>query len=213
MPRERQLRLCRHAKTRSRLVTILLLSFLTALGVAGLSISLPIVGATDTTGGAYTPLQPTRLLDTRVAGEAPSLTPGGSLSLPVVGTFGSVTMPPGATAVALNVTTTKTTAPSFLTVFPTGVSRPEISNLNWSAGDTVSNLVIVGVGAGGAVSFYNDAGTTDLVVDLEGYFAPEGGGSTAGSYVPLTPARITDTRPGSGEPNAGSTLQLSLIHI
>lgn len=207
MPRERQLRLCRHAKTRSRLVTILLLSFLTALGVAGLSISLPIVGATDTTGGAYTPLQPTRLLDTRVAGEAPSLTPGGSLSLPVVGTFGSVTMPPGATAVALNVTTTKTTAPSFLTVFPTGVSRPEISNLNWSAGDTVSNLVIVGVGAGGAVSFYNESGTTDLVVDLEGYFAPEGGGSTAGSYVPLTPARITDTRPGSGEPNAGSTLQ------
>jgi len=29
---------------------------------------------------------------------------------------------------------------------------------------------------------------------------------TGGSYVPLTPTRITDTRPASGQPNAGMTL-------
>ena len=149
---------------------------------------------------AYTALAPTRLLDTRTDGK--TLGPGGSLSLNVTG--GSV--PADATAVALNVTVTDTTADSFLTVYPAGDARPLASNLNWVAQETVPNLVIVPVGAGGQVTFYNDAGYTDVVVDLQGYFAPEPAGTTAGSYVPLTPARIADTRSGSGEPYAGQTL-------
>ena len=152
------------------------------------------------TGGAYTALTPTRLLDTRSTGQ--TLGPGGSLNLTVTG--GSV--PTNATAVALNVTLTNTSAVSYLSVYPTGGSRPLLSNLNWGAGETVPNLVIVPIGANGQVTFYNNAGNSDVVVDLEGYFAPEVSGSTAGSYVPLTPARITDTRAGSGYPNSGSTL-------
>jgi hypothetical protein len=108
-----------------------------------------------------------------------------------------VTVPADAEAVTLNVTVTDTTASSFLTVYPSGGSIPAPSNLNWPAGDTVANLVIVQIGSGGDVSFYNNQGQTDLVVDLEGYFSPESTGSTAGSYVPLTPARICDTRPAS----------------
>ncbi len=156
---------------------------------------------TATAGSAYTALAPTRLLDTRTSGQ--TLTPNGSLNLTVTG--GSV--PTTATAVAVNVTVTDTTAPSFLTVYPAGGTLPLVSNLNWSPGETVPNLVIVPVGSGGQVTFYNDQGSTDLVVDLEGYFAPEPSGTTAGSYVPLTPSRITDTRPGSSEPNAGNTLR------
>jgi hypothetical protein len=156
--------------------------------------------AGSTSDGAYTALTPTRLLDTRASGQP--LGANGSLSLTVTG--GSV--PAGATAVALNVSVTDTTASSYLSVYPAGETRPLLSNLNWVAGETVPNLVIVAVGVGGQVTFYNDQGSTDLVVDLEGYFAPEPEGTTAGSYVPLTPARITDTRPGSGEPNAGQTL-------
>jgi len=151
-------------------------------------------------GGAYTALSPTRLLDTRANGEA--LGPGASLNLTVAGG----TVPSGATAVALNVTVTDTTAASYLSVYPSGGSRPVVSNLNWVAGETVPNLVIVPVGASGQVTFYNHSGQTDVLVDLEGYFAPEASGSTAGSYVPLVPARITDTRTGSGFPNAGSPL-------
>ncbi len=175
------------------------------IAISGVLTNLPSASAT-TSGSAYTALPPTRLLDTRVAGEPNPIGPAGVLSLGVLGTFGSVTVPPGATAVALNVTVTDTTAASYMTVFPDGAPQPNSSNLNWTAGATVSNLVLVEVGSGGEVDFYNLQGQADLVVDLEGYFAPEPQASTAGSYVPLPPARITDTRPNSGEPNAGATL-------
>ncbi len=177
-----------------------------AAAVSGLWAALPTANAASPEGGAYTALAPTRLLYTRVAGESSALGPGGSLSLAVVGSFGGVSVPLTATAVALNVTVTDTTASSYLTVFPGGAPQPTASNLNWAAGGTVSNLVLVEVGSGGEVSFYNQLGGTDLVVDLEGYFAAEAPGSTAGSYVALPPARITDTRAGSGQANAGDTL-------
>ena len=151
-------------------------------------------------GSAYTALPPTRLLDTRSDGG--TLGPNSSLNLTVTG--GGV--PADATAVALNVTVTNTTSGSYLTVYPAGGILPLVSNLNWAGGETVPNLVIVPVGVNGQVTIYNDMGTTDVVVDLEGYFAPEAVGSTQGSYVPLPPARITDTRPNSGEPNAGKTM-------
>ena len=128
---------------------------------------------------------------------------GDTLNLTVTG--GSV--PADATAVALNVTVTDTNlAASFLTVYPAGGPLPLASNLNWTPGQTTANLVVVPVGLNGQVSIYDAAGSTDLVVDLEGYFSPPIPGSTAGEYSPLTPARITDTRPGSGEANAGRTL-------
>ncbi|MGC2207770.1 MAG: G1 family glutamic endopeptidase [Candidatus Dormiibacterota bacterium] len=105
-------------------------------------------------------------------------------------------------------TVTEGSTESFLSVYPTGGALPLVSNLNWGPGQTIPNLVIVPVSptTPGQVSFYNAFGTVNIVVDLEGYFAPESVGSTLGSYVALTPARITDTRPGSGYPNAGDTL-------
>lgn len=190
-------------------MAIVLMSLLAVTASSALAAWAPIARAASAPapGGAYTALTPTRLLDTRVAGGPQSLTSAGTLTLPVTGVFGSVTVPSTATAVALNVTATDTSADGFLTVYPAGGATPVISNLNWMAGETVSNLVIVEVGSGGAVTFYNAAGNTALVVDLEGYFAPQSSGTTAGSYVPLTPARISDTRPGSAEPNSGQTLQ------
>jgi hypothetical protein len=110
-------------------------------------------------------------------------------------------VPAGATAVVLNVTVTNTTSASFLTVFPTGSVQPLASNLNWVPGKTLPNLVSVRVGAGGAVTFYNAFGSTDVVADLEGFFS-----ANLNREVALTPARITDTRSGSGQPNAGKTL-------
>ena len=184
----------------------LLLSASAALGLAPMAQAAVTVtaaserAAASTAGAAYSALAPTRLLDTRVTGS--SLGPQGTTALTVVG--GSV--PATATAVALNVTVTDTTAAGYLSVYPAGLSQPVISNLNWIRGETVANLVIVPVGGGGRVDFYNAAGGTDLVVDLEGYFAPAAAGSTSGSYLALSPARITDTRTGSGYPNAGATL-------
>jgi hypothetical protein len=157
----------------------------------------PEVAASSDSGGAYSALTPTRLLDTRSSNP---LGPGQSLNLNVVA--GAVAS--DATAVALNVTVTGTTASGFLSAYPSGGGRPGVSNLNWVRGETVANLVIVPVGAGGDVTFYNAAGTAQVVVDLEGFFGPAA--STAGSYVPLAPARVTDTRTGSGFPNQGQPL-------
>ncbi|HEY6539067.1 MAG TPA: hypothetical protein VI138_08550, partial [Candidatus Dormibacteraeota bacterium] len=153
-------------------------------------------------GNAYTALDPYRLLDTRNVGQT-ALGPGGIKELQVTGVD---SVPADATAVALNVTATDTTTASYLTLYPTGTTRPTASNVNWSPSQTVANMVIVPTGTGGNIDIYNQLGSVDVVVDLEGYFAPATAGSTVGSYVPLTPFRIADTRPGSGQGYAGGTL-------
>ena len=103
----------------------------------------------------------------------------------------------GVGAVALNVTVTNATEPSFLTVWPTGAPMPLASNLNFTAGQTVPNMVIAKVGAGGQISLFNSTGSADVIVDVLGWF-PEGD-----SYTGLTPARLLDTRDPSGSPSPG----------
>jgi hypothetical protein len=148
--------------------------------------------------GIFTPLNPVRALDTRTSG--PKLGPGASRD---VG-FATHGVPANATAVAINVTATDTTAAGFFTVYPKAGTKPFVSNLNWIKGETRPNLVIVALGAGGLVTIYNALGSANAVVDLEGYWAPTGG--PAGGFVALTPFRISDTRTGSGRPNAGQHL-------
>ena len=141
-------------------------------------------------------LTPARLMDTRVGqptvdgqfAGAGVVGPGQVRDLTVVGRGGVPVA--GVGAVALNVTVTEPSAWSFLTVFPKGASRPTASNLNFGPGQTVPNMVIAKVGAGGQVSFFNQAGSTHVVVDVVGWF-PEAVG-----YASLTPARLMDTRVG-----------------
>jgi hypothetical protein len=57
-----------------------------------------------------------------------------------------------------------------LTVYPGGAARPTTSNLNYVAGQTIPNAVIVGLGPTGAVDIFSNA-TTHVVVDVVGYFA------------------------------------------
>ena len=163
--------------------------------------------------GRYQALTPSRIRDTRTGagGTALRLGPGASLELAVAGHGGVPAT--GADAVVMNVAVTNTTAPSHLTVHPAGEPRPLASNLNWAAGDTVSNRVIAKLGAGGRVTLYNNAGETDLVVDTNGWFTDAA--QTVGSpYVPLTPARILDTRTGtgglSGPRPAGSAVEVQV---
>jgi hypothetical protein len=101
----------------------------------------------------------------------------------------------GVSAVVLNTTATDTTTAGFFTAFPAGAGLPLASNLNWTAGVTVPNRVIVPVSAGGQVSFYNGLGSADLVVDVNGYFTDPS--RTGAAFNPLVPARILDTRSGS----------------
>jgi Tol biopolymer transport system component len=151
-------------------------------------------------GASFGGLTPARLLETRV-GDGLVTTDGQQQGIGVVGPQTTLNLPvlgrglvpvSGVGAVALNVTVTGPTASSFVTVYPTGADRPTASNLNMVPGRTVSNMVIVPVGAGGQISLFNLAGQTDLVVDVLGWF-PAGA-----SFGGLTPARLLETRVGDG---------------
>lgn len=164
--------------------------------------------ATAATDSTYTAVGPVRAMDTRKgigvpAGAVPS---GGVVSLPVGGTtIGTVTVPAGITAVAMNVTVTAPAVGGYVTVYPNQtaggvpVTRPTVSNLNFSRNQTIANMVIVPVGADGKVDFYNGAGATQLVADVAGYFST---GTSGAKYHALGPDRIVDTRIALG---SGST--------
>ncbi len=175
-----------------------------AAAIAG-SLLAPVAAsaaAHSSAGGAYHALPPSRICDTRptsVSGltdqcTGKTLTAGSTLPVQVAGKGGVPAS--GVSAVVLNVTVTDTTSGGYLTLWPTGQSRPLASNLNWVAGETVPNLVEVGLGSGGQVSVYNSSGSTDVIIDVEGYVTSSSTG-TAGLFEGLPPARICDTRPTS----------------
>ncbi|MFC8508489.1 hypothetical protein ACFU3J_12155 [Streptomyces sp. NPDC057411] len=121
-------------------------------------------------GSLYSSLYPQRLMDTRggLGVAKAKLGAGRTVTLTVAGKAGVPAT--GATAVVLNVTATNTTANTFVTAYPSGTARTSASNLNVPAGATVSNLVVVPV-VDGKVTFYNHAGTADLIADVQGFFA------------------------------------------
>jgi hypothetical protein len=145
-------------------------------------------------GADYTPVTPDRILDTRVGTGTGKIAPVGAkgkltLSLPTVAGVPAADM----SAVVMNVTVTSPTKSGNLTVYPGAGSAPTVSNLNFSAGETVPNLVTAQV-SDGQVSFYNNSsGTVDVVADLQGFYAQGGYG-----YQPGTPTRVLDTRNGTG---------------
>ncbi len=148
--------------------------------------------------GAYQTLTPVRIFDSRTTSP---LGPNTTRNVPVTGRGGIPAS--GVSAVVMNVTVTDTTAPSFLTVWPAGLPQPVASNLNWTAGKTIPNLVEVAVGQGGQVSIYNLAGSTDVIFDVAGYVStPTATPPAAGLYNPIVPNRVLDTRTGLGAPAA-----------
>ncbi|MEP6940348.1 MAG: M12 family metallo-peptidase [Rudaea sp.] len=169
----------------------------------------------------FVPLTPARLLDTR-AGFATidglfagggAVGPGAQLSLTVAGRGGVPASNVG--SVVLTVTATAPTAAAFVTAWPSGSARPNASNLNFTAGQTISNLVIAKVGTGGAVSLFNSTGSTSLIADVTGWFP------TTSGFTALTPARLLDTRAGTttvdgqfqaiGTPPTGSETDLTVV--
>jgi len=142
--------------------------------------SFSLVPGSLTVAHTYVPLSPARLVDTRAGATtvdgafAGGGTLGSATSVNVTVTGRGGVPATGVGAVVLNVTATGPTASSFLSVWPAGEARPNASNLNVVAGQTVPNLVIAKVGANGQVSVYNHSGSTHLVVDVAGWFPQAG---------------------------------------
>ncbi|MFG2101610.1 right-handed parallel beta-helix repeat-containing protein [Micromonospora echinaurantiaca] len=158
-------------------------------------------------GAHYTPLPPTRLLDTRAAigvSTRVPVAPNSDVVLPIESIGGVVAA--DISAVVLNVTVTQPTASGFLTVYPGDVGLPNASNVNFVAKETVPNLVAVPM-TNGTVRIRNgSSGTVHVIADLQGYYSGAGTGFTA-----LTPQRVLDTRSGGVGPfAANSTRQVDL---
>jgi hypothetical protein len=165
------------------------------------------------TGGLMHNVSPTRLLDTRDTNTP--LGPQATRSIVVAGVAGVPAS--GISAVVLNVTVSRPTAPGFISAYPTGAPfTASTSNVNFMPNDLASTRVIVPVGAGGQVSFYNSDGSTTLVVDVTGYFTDSAALDTTGAqFVAVAPVRLVDSRsPGvntSGVPLAnGETRNVQL---
>jgi hypothetical protein len=136
-----------------------------------------------TLGDAFVPVDPYRALDTRTGlGQnfGPPTTTGTPAGADLNAEWNSSESDPdgsgggsdGPTAAVLNVTVTQPTASGVITAYETSAGRPSASNLNFKAGQTVPNLVMVPCQDGFGMSLYNDStGTTDLIVDVYGYFS------------------------------------------
>ena len=163
-------------------------------------------------GAGFNPYGPVRIMDTRKGVGVPAgAVPGfGTVKLKLPSALlGTVNSP--AIAVVLNVTVTGASAGGYLTVFPDSVARPNSSNLNFSAGETVPNQVTVPVGADGTVDFYlGSGGSAQVIADVDGFYTL---GSGVG-YSAVGPTRVLDTRSGfggaGGRVAGNGTLTLSL---
>ena len=144
---------------------------------------------------SYVAINPARLMDTRpgeptVDGQQQAAGPSAGQAVTVVQVTGRASVPITASAAVLNVTVTEAVAAGYATVYPCGTQPPTASNLNYSPGTTIPNLVIAKVGAGGTVCVFTQS-TAHLVVDIVGFLP------AATTYSALVPARLLDTRPGS----------------
>ena len=146
---------------------------------------------------AYTPVAPCRVYGTSfVAAQS-------AVSVPIAGRCG---VPAGASSVSLSVTASSTDGPGFVTLSPTGSARPVVSNLNYLAGDFISNGALVQLG-GGSLDMYTHA-TAALSIDVTGYFTPTTG-TNVGRFTAINGARVVDTR-NTGALAPGQTIAVPL---
>ncbi|HET9127393.1 MAG TPA: glycoside hydrolase family 3 N-terminal domain-containing protein [Propionibacteriaceae bacterium] len=165
-----------------------------------------------TVPGGFTPLAPSRVLDTRRGnGATGPVGPNATVHVQIAGRGGVPSS--GVSAVVLTITETDATGSGYITVYPDGTSKPVASNLNYPTGDTRANLAVVKLGSNGKVAVTNSSLTTvQLVADVSGYYLA-GTAGAPGTFVPLNPARVLDTRTGNGARGpvgAGATVHVQV---
>ena len=160
-------------------------------------------------GALGTATAPQRILDTRrgVGSPAVKSEAGQSLRLVVAGRNGIPAS--GVQAVTMNVTVTAPDAGGYLTVYPCDQPVPDASNLNFTPGQDVPNLVTVKLAADGSVCLRSSA-RTHVIADVAMWF---GVGGTDGLYD-VSPTRVVDTRrapagAANARPSATGRLTLS----
>jgi hypothetical protein len=146
----------------------------------------------------FVPITPCRVVDTRPGSGGGGPIQGGTFQTFPIQDSGSgqaCGIPSSAAAYSLNVTVVPDGPLGYLTVWPAGQNQPVVSTTNSVDGRVKANAAIVGAGSGngGPVSVFA-SNTTNVVLDINGYFAPITGSTLA--FYPLTPCRVLDTRNG-----------------
>jgi hypothetical protein len=186
----------RYVRSAAAVATVVLVGALTVtVASAG---DTPRVAALAPATGTYYPLAPARVLDTRFGIGVPAgkVGPNSTITVQVAGAGGVPAT--GASAVMLNVTAEGSTGNSFVAVYPSGIARPLVSNLNFPPNFTGANAVTVPLGSDGRVALYNAVGSVSLIADVVGFYAaddsvvPQYG--TSGGYFPFQPDRYWDSR-------------------
>ncbi|HMZ21961.1 MAG TPA: putative Ig domain-containing protein, partial [Blastocatellia bacterium] len=144
--------------------------------------------------------QPVRLLETR-AGLTGCTTPGAIIDAGSTFTLPARTTCAGIPANAQAVTGNITVAPTgggFLTLFPSTAAQPTVANSNFGPNEVTNNVFTVGLGAADGAFKIFASGTTHVIVDVTGYYAPPALSGGGGLYFhPLaTPVRLLETRAG-----------------
>jgi len=148
---------------------------------------------------AFFPLTPCRIADTRNATGplgGPSMVPGVARSFPVQSSSCGIPTDGSAKAYSLNFTVVPSSTLGFLTVWPNdGSTRPVVSTLNAPTGTVTANAAIVPAGSTanhGAINAYV-TDPTDLIIDINGYFAAQKESTDLSLYT-VPPCRVLDTR-------------------
>lgn len=173
-----------------------------------LDISGYFVPATTSGALAFFPVTPCRIADTRNAVGSlggPSLVANTARTFPVLSSTCGI--PSTAQAYSLNFTAIPPGVLGFLTAWPSGQSQPAVSTLNAVTGAVTANAAVVPAGTSGSINVLASA-TTDLAIDINGYFAPPATGGL--SLVSLTPCRVLDTRNPSGSPAFNGTISVNV---
>lgn len=149
-----------------------------------------------TEDAAYNTLAPTRFLDSRTGkdiGLTGRFRQGIPRKLEIVG--GVLGVPPEAVAITANLTVVNQTKAGFVAITPTSQANPPTSTMNFPTGDVRANgLTAMLSEVGGDLWLVYKAGsgaTTDLILDVTGFYLPAGNGL---AFYPLEPGRVMDTR-------------------
>ena len=171
-----------------------------------------------TGASSYVPVTPTRICDSRSGnpsglsgadaqcngsgGSGSPIGSGGTKSVQAAGT--GYPEPTGATAVVADITAISPSANTFMTAYIGGGSLPGTSSLDAVSGSVVNREVTIPLNTtNGQFSLYNYTGTTNVTVDVEGYFT----GTTNSLFNVVAAQRICDTRPGNPSGLTGAAAQ------
>ncbi len=141
----------------------------------------------------FVPVTPCRLVDTRPDRGGSGPIQGGTFrafNLPQLAQTQGCADLSSAAAYSLNIAVVPQGSLGYITTWPNGGVRPYVATQNSLDGRIKANAAIVPAG-NNAVSVYA-TNTTDVIIDIDGYFAPVSSSTLA--FYPMTPCRIADTR-------------------